>query len=202
MSYPAISLSTATADRHRRPQKRLRPPANLPSTRIRTRIIAPATPSPLFRCPHALHPGPSVDSDLGATVRFFLCTWKAVLGRRLASPICAFHLGISLGGPTNAVATFRATIPPAQRRRGRHCLRSLAASKASVSVSLTHALISMPRRCASALISLFKSGSIFTVIRVVIAVFLQLCQGVGTMQQLSPVRDHTSLRCAIQLEYL
>ena len=44
----------------------------------------------------ALHPGPSVDSDLGATVRFFLCTWKAVLGRRLASPICAFHLGISL----------------------------------------------------------------------------------------------------------
>ena len=64
MSYPAISLSTATADRHRRPQKRLRPPANLPSTRIRARIIAPATPSPLFRCPHALHPGPSVDSDL------------------------------------------------------------------------------------------------------------------------------------------
>ena len=64
MSYPAISLSTATADRHRRPQKRLRPPANLPSTRIRARIIAPATPSPLFPCPHALHPGPSVDSDL------------------------------------------------------------------------------------------------------------------------------------------
>ena len=52
MSYPAISLSTATADRHRRPQKRLRPPANLPSTRIPARIIAPATPSPLFRCPH------------------------------------------------------------------------------------------------------------------------------------------------------
>ena len=33
-------------------------------------------------------------------MRFFLCAWKAVLGRRLASPICAFHLGISLGcGP-------------------------------------------------------------------------------------------------------
>ena len=75
MSYPAISLSTATADRHRRPQKRLRPPANLPSTRIRARIIAPATPSPLFRCPHALHPGPSVDSDL--VVSRFLETKRA-----------------------------------------------------------------------------------------------------------------------------
>ena len=30
-------------------------------------------------------------------MRLFHCTWKAVLGRRLASPICAFHLGISLG---------------------------------------------------------------------------------------------------------
>ena len=29
-------------------------------------------------------------------MRLFHCTWKAVLGRRLASPICAFHLGISL----------------------------------------------------------------------------------------------------------
>ena len=60
----------------------------------------------------------------------------------------------------------------------------------------------MLRRWGYALISLFESGSIFTVIRVVIAVFLQLCQGVGTMQQLSPVRNYTSLRCAIQLEYL
>ena len=31
-------------------------------------------------------------------MRLFHCTWKAVLGRRLASPICAFHLGISLVG--------------------------------------------------------------------------------------------------------
>ena len=31
---------------HRRPQKRLQTAANLPSTRIRARIIAPVTPSP------------------------------------------------------------------------------------------------------------------------------------------------------------
>ena len=31
-------------------------------------------------------------------MRLFHCTWKAVLGRRLASPMCAFHLGISLVG--------------------------------------------------------------------------------------------------------
>ena len=30
-------------------------------------------------------------------MRLFHCTWKAVLGRRLASPICAFHLDFSLG---------------------------------------------------------------------------------------------------------
>ena len=36
--------------------------ANLPSTRIRARIIAPVTPSPSFQCPHAVHPCPSVDS--------------------------------------------------------------------------------------------------------------------------------------------
>ena len=53
---PIPPSAPATADRHRRPQKRLRPPANLPSPRAR--IIAPATPSPLFRCPHALDPGP------------------------------------------------------------------------------------------------------------------------------------------------
>ena len=64
MSYPAISLSTATAGRHRRPPKRLQTAVNLQSTRIRARIIAPVTPSPPFRCPHTLHPGPSVDSGL------------------------------------------------------------------------------------------------------------------------------------------
>ena len=47
---------------HRRPQKRLQTAANLPSTRIRARIIAPVTPSPSFHCPHAVHPCPSVDS--------------------------------------------------------------------------------------------------------------------------------------------
>ena len=40
-----------------------RPPANLPSTQIRARIIAPVTPSrPPSSCPHAVHPCPSVDS--------------------------------------------------------------------------------------------------------------------------------------------
>ena len=34
VSYPAISLTTATVSRHRRPQKRLQTAANLPSTRI------------------------------------------------------------------------------------------------------------------------------------------------------------------------
>ena len=64
MSYPAISLTTATVSRHRRPQKRLQTAANLPSTRIRARIIAPVTSSPPFQCPHAVHPCPSVDSGL------------------------------------------------------------------------------------------------------------------------------------------
>ena len=36
VSYPAISLATATVSRHRRPQKRLQP-SNFPSTRIRAR---------------------------------------------------------------------------------------------------------------------------------------------------------------------
>ena len=62
VSYPAVSLTTATVGRHRRPQKRLQTAANLPSTRIRARIIAPVTPSPPFLCPHAVHPCPSVDS--------------------------------------------------------------------------------------------------------------------------------------------
>ena len=64
MSYPAISLTTATVSRHRHPQKRLQTAANLPSTRIRARIIPPVTPSPPFQCPHAVHPCPSVDSGL------------------------------------------------------------------------------------------------------------------------------------------
>ena len=47
------------------PKSACRAPANLPSTRIRARIIAPVTPSLLFHCPHAVHPCPSVDSGLG-----------------------------------------------------------------------------------------------------------------------------------------
>ena len=36
------------------------PPSRLPE--FEPRIIAPVTPSPPFRCPHAVHPCPSVDS--------------------------------------------------------------------------------------------------------------------------------------------
>ena len=46
VSYPPISLTTATVGRHRCPQKRLQTARNLPSTQIRARIIAPVTPSP------------------------------------------------------------------------------------------------------------------------------------------------------------
>ena len=38
----------------------------------------------------------ALEIGLSATVRLFLCTWQTVMCRRLASPICAFHLGISL----------------------------------------------------------------------------------------------------------
>ncbi len=62
VSYPAISLTTATVSRHRSPPKRLQTAANLPSTRIRARTIAPVTSSPTFRCPHAVYRCPPVDS--------------------------------------------------------------------------------------------------------------------------------------------
>ena len=39
-----------------------RPPPTSHPTRIRAQTIASVTPSPPFQCPHALHPGPSVDS--------------------------------------------------------------------------------------------------------------------------------------------
>ena len=52
---PAISLTTATVGRHRRPQKRLQTAANLQSTRIRARTIASVTSSPPFHCPHAVY---------------------------------------------------------------------------------------------------------------------------------------------------
>ena len=37
------------------PKSACRPPANLPSTQIRARTIAPVTSSPTFRCPRAVH---------------------------------------------------------------------------------------------------------------------------------------------------
>ena len=62
MSYPAISLATATVGRHRCPQKRLqtaRQPPVYPNSSPDHRACNSLTP---FRCPHAVHPCPSVDS--------------------------------------------------------------------------------------------------------------------------------------------
>ena len=62
--YPAISLATATVGRHRCPQKRLqtaRQPPVYPNSSPDHRACNSLTP---FRCPHAVHPCPSVDSGL------------------------------------------------------------------------------------------------------------------------------------------
>ena len=63
VSYPAISsLATATVGRHRCPQKRLQTapqPPGYPSSSPDHRACNSLTP---FRCPHAVHPCPSVDS--------------------------------------------------------------------------------------------------------------------------------------------
>ena len=64
VSNPAISLTTATAGRQRCPKSACRSPSNFPSTRIRARTIALVTPSPPFRCPHAVYRCPPVDSGL------------------------------------------------------------------------------------------------------------------------------------------
>ena len=64
MSYPAISLATATVGRHRCPQKRLqtaRQPPVYPNSSPDHRACNSLTP---FRCPHAVHPCPSVDLGL------------------------------------------------------------------------------------------------------------------------------------------
>ena len=64
MSYPAISLATATVGRHRCPQKRLqtaRQPPVYPNSSPDHRACNSLTP---FRCPHPVHPCPSVDSGL------------------------------------------------------------------------------------------------------------------------------------------
>ena len=64
MSYPAISLATATVGRHRCPHKRLhtaRQPPVYPNSSPDHHACNSLTP---FRCPHAVHPCPSVDSGL------------------------------------------------------------------------------------------------------------------------------------------
>ena len=58
-------------DRHRRPQERLQAARRPPAYPNQARIIAPVAPSPLFRCPHAVHRCPSVDSGLGIGCRVY-----------------------------------------------------------------------------------------------------------------------------------
>ena len=79
MSYPAISLSTATVGRHRCPQKRLqtaRQPPVYPNSSPDHRACNSLTP---FRCPHAVHSCPSVDSGLswGSNVDYLLFYTKS-----------------------------------------------------------------------------------------------------------------------------
>ena len=85
MSYPAISLATATVGRHRCPQKRLqtaRQPPVYPNSSPDHRACHSLTP---FRCPHAVHPCPSVDSGLNQTA----------LGEyRASSPVAVYHLEV------------------------------------------------------------------------------------------------------------
>ena len=104
MSYPAISLATATVSRHRRPQKRLqtaRQPPVYPSSSPDYRAC---TPSPPFRCPHAVHPCPSVDSGLGGAGILAFIGWGLTLnigsltGVSISFMINAFYLAeITLG---------------------------------------------------------------------------------------------------------
>ena len=79
MSYPAISLATATVGRHRCPQKRLqtaRQPPVYPNSSPDHRACNSLTP---FRCPHAVHPCPSVDSGLAASFSVLSLTTLAFL---------------------------------------------------------------------------------------------------------------------------
>ena len=69
MSYPAIWLATATVGRHRCPQKRLQTapqPPVYPNSSPDHRACNSLAP---FRCPHAVHPCPSVDSGLVKRLR-------------------------------------------------------------------------------------------------------------------------------------
>ena len=68
VSYPAIWLATATLGRHRCPQKSLQTapqPLVYPNSSPDHRAANSLTP---FRCPHSVHPCPSVDSGLTSAV--------------------------------------------------------------------------------------------------------------------------------------
>ena len=68
MSYPAISLATATVGRHRCPQKRLQTAPQPPGYQNSSpdhRACNSLTP---FRCPHAVHPCPIGGFGLGPSV--------------------------------------------------------------------------------------------------------------------------------------
>ena len=93
MSYPAISLATATVGRHRCPQKRLqtaRQPPVYPNPSPDHRACNSLTP---FRCPHAVHPCPSVDS--GLHLRRVLRQRAPILVCPLSCPTNGVHLSLS-----------------------------------------------------------------------------------------------------------
>ena len=94
MSYPAISLATATVGRHRCPQKRLqtaRQPPVYPNSSPDHRACNSLTP---FRCPHPVRPCPSVDSGLRRRSAFPILGLLAVLAAGL--------LFLLPGGPLQA----------------------------------------------------------------------------------------------------
>ena len=62
----AIPRIAAPADGHRDPVRRLKTVRRPPIYPNGAQAISPVAPSPLFRCPHAVHRCPSVDSGLVA----------------------------------------------------------------------------------------------------------------------------------------
>ena len=105
MSYPAISLATATVGRHRCPQKRLqtaRQPPVYPNSSPDHRACNSLTP---FHCPHAVHPCPSVDSGLDTNpTSCWVRSWsgrrrnkkRGLIGRLTPCRLCPGDVSVSV----------------------------------------------------------------------------------------------------------
>ena len=104
MSYPAISLATATVGRHRCPQKRLqtaRQPPVYPNSSPDHRACNSLTP---FRCPHAVHPCPSVDSGLVAALVIVAVLVLPAILRLVGRHINRLSISFIAGSRTSADA--------------------------------------------------------------------------------------------------